>query len=90
VIMAQQLNATDRKSIADEVRRALAAYQPRRYVISVNDDGILQDDDWYHVLVTTPNHERDRDFYDALVKAEADLEQQAGGKAHYLLVPVLG
>ena len=84
------MNATDRKSVADRVRDALDKYQPPAYRISINDEAIVQDDDWYHVLVTTPNHERDRDFYDALVKAEADLEKLAGGQVHYLLIPVLG
>ena len=88
--MSEVLDSTERTSIAARVRDALARYQPRSYLISVSDDAISKDDDWYQVLVTTPNHERDRDFYDALVKAEADLEQSAQGKAHYLLVPVLG
>ena len=84
------MNAIERSSIADRVRDALAKYQPPSYRISINDEAIVQDDDWYHVLVTTPNHERDRDFYDALVKTEADLEKSAGGQVHYLLVPVIG
>jgi len=88
--MTTTLDAHERTTVADLVRVALAKYQPRAYQISVNDDGIIKDDDWYHILVTTPHHERDRDFYDALVKAEADLERSAGGQVHYLLVPVLG
>lgn len=84
------LSETERKSIADRVRSTLAKYQPRSYQIAVNDTAIMKEDDWYHVLVTTPNHERDRDFYDALAKTERDLEGQDEGKVHYLLVPVLG
>jgi hypothetical protein len=88
--MSTKLDATESKDVADRVRGALAKYQPRAYRIDVNDDAVLKEDDWYHVLVTTPNHERDRDFYDALAKAEAELEKSAQGKVHYLLVPVLG
>jgi hypothetical protein len=84
------LDAQERTTVANLVRGALARYQPRAYQISVSDNGIVKDGDWYHVLVTTPHHERDRDFYDALARAEADLEGSAGGQIHYLLVPVLG
>ena len=88
--MSKILEPIERSRIADRVRDALAKYQPRSYQISVDEVGISQDDDWYHVLVTTPNHQRDRDFYDALAMAEADLEKSANGSSHYLLVPVLG
>jgi len=88
--MTTTLDANEKASVADLVRVALEQYQPRAYQISVRADGIIKEDDWYHVLVTTPHHERDRDFYDALAKAEADLERAAGGGVHFLLVPVLG
>jgi hypothetical protein len=88
--MSTILDTLERKAVADRVRDVLNKYQPRTYQISVNDDAIVKDHDWYHVLVTTPNHRRDRDFYDALAKAEADLEQAGSGNVHYLLVPVLG
>jgi hypothetical protein len=84
------LDAAERMSVADRVRDALAKHQPPSYQINIKDGAIIKEDDWYHILVTTPNHERDRNFYDALAKTEADLEQSAGGKVHYLLVPVLG
>jgi hypothetical protein len=88
--MTTALSDIERKNVADRVRDALAKYQPRAYQISVNDAAILKEDDWYHVLVTTPHHERDRDFYDALARTERDLEELEEGKTHYLLVPVLG
>ena len=87
--MSNALSEMERKDIADRVRIALAKYQPPSYQISVNDNAILRENEWYHVLVTTPNHQRDRDFYDALAKAERELEQLDPG-IHYLLVPVLG
>jgi hypothetical protein len=88
--MSKVLDPTERRSVADRVRHALVPYQPRNFQISVKDDAILKEEDWYHVLVTTPNHERGRDFYDALAKTEADLERTENGEVHYLLVPVLG
>jgi hypothetical protein len=80
----------ERQAVAARVRAALHRYQPRTYEIRVNEEAILKEEDWYHVLVTTPDHQRDRDFYDALARAEADLEHAAQGDVHYLLVPVLG
>ena len=47
----------------------------------------MEEDDWYHVLVTTPDDVRDRDFYDVLADAEAELQDDQG--YHYLLVPVI-
>ncbi len=88
--MSTKIDDAERKDVADRVRDVLARYQPRTYKISVTDAAILKEDDWYHVLVTTPNHERDRDFYDALARTEADLERSTQGNVHFLLVPVLG
>jgi hypothetical protein len=88
--MSTTLDPNESAVVANHVRAALAKYQPRTYKIDVNDNVVIKDDDWYHILVTTPHHERDRDFYDALAKAEADLESSAGGTVHYVLVPVLG
>lgn len=88
--MSDLMDAGERQGVASRVQDALTRYQPRAFAITVREDAIRKDDDWYHVLVTTPNHERGRDFYDALARAEADLERAADGKVHYLLVPVLG
>lgn len=84
------IDPIERQNVATRVRAALQNYQPPTYVISVDDQAILKEDDWYHVLVTTPDHQRDRDFYDALARAEADLERASEDGAHYLLVPALG
>ena len=78
-----------RNSVAQAAQRALDNHQPRKYRITVNEDAILEEDGWYHIVVTTPNDMRDRDFYDALAQAEAELQDQAGGH-QYLLVPAVG
>lgn len=81
------VDSTIRERIVTEVQAALDRYQPRKYRVSVNPDAILQDEDWYHVVVVSPNDVRDRDFYDALAQAEADLQDDQGQK--YLLVPAI-
>jgi hypothetical protein len=75
-------------TVADLAQAALDLHQPRRYRITVNRDAILEDDGWYHIVVLTPADVRDRDFYDALAEAEADLQDQQGHQ--YLLVPAIG
>jgi len=77
-----------RARVADEAQKALDRHQPRKYKISVDRDAILKDDGWYHIVVTTPNDVRDRDFYDALAEAEAELQDEEGHQ--YLLVPAIG
>lgn len=76
-----------RGEIASRAQIALDRHQPRQYRISVNSDEILEDDGWFHILVETPGDVRDRDFYDALAEAEAELQDNQGH--HYLLVPVI-
>lgn len=77
-----------RNKVAQAAQIALDHHQPRKYRISVDKDAILEDAGWYHVVVTTPNDVRDRDFYDALAEAEAELQDEKGHQ--YLLVPVVG
>jgi len=69
-------------------QEALDRHQPRSYRISVNRDAILEDDGWYHIVVTTPGDRRDRDFYHAIAEAEGELQDEAGHQ--YLLVPAVG
>jgi len=76
-----------RKEIADTVQAALNHHQPRKYRITVDADAIMEEDDWYHIVVTTPSDRRDSDFYDALAEAEAEL--QDGNGHQYLLVPAI-
>ena len=57
-----------------------------KYRVQVED--VLEEDNWYHIIVTTENDDRDRDFYDALADAEAELQDDQGHQ--YLLVPGLG
>jgi hypothetical protein len=68
-------------------QNALDRHQPRAYRISVDQDAILEDGNWFHVVVTTPGDRRDRDFYDALAAAEAELQDEQG--YNYLLVPAV-
>ena len=78
-----------RPQIAQKVQTALDHHQPRRYRILVKEDAILEDDGWYHVVVETTNDERDRDFYDAVAEAEAELNDSTNDK-QYLIVPAIG
>ena len=77
-----------RREIATMAQDALDRHQPRKYRVTVNAEAIYLSDDWYHILVETPDDVRDRDFYDALAEAEAELQDDAGHP--YLLVPAFG
>jgi phage baseplate assembly protein W len=77
-----------RSEIASRVQDVLNRYQPRGYRIKVDTKAILEDDDWYHVVVKSPNDRRSRDFYDALAEAETELNEKEDGH-QYLLVPAI-
>lgn len=77
-----------RQEVARRVQDVLDRYQPRAYRVTVDQDAILEDGDWFHVVVTTTNDVRDRDFYDALASAESDLNEAKDGH-EYLLVPAI-
>ncbi len=81
-------DANQRQEIAARASVALDRHQPRTYRIAVDSDAIMEDDGWVYIVVTTPDDVRDRDFYDALAAAEAELQDDAGYQ--YLLVPALG
>jgi hypothetical protein len=85
--MKNPVEHDERKRIAKLAQDALDHHQPRNYRISVDPETIVEEDEWYHILVTTPHDQRDRDFYDALAEAEAELQDTNGHK--YLLVPVI-
>ena len=76
-----------RQVIATVAQAALDRHQPRAYRITVNRDVIYLNDDWYHVLVETPDDVRDREFYFALSDAEDELQEEQGHP--YLLVPAI-
>lgn len=80
--------ANEREQIAQKVQEALDRHQPRNYRISVNKQAIYKEDDWYHIVVVTPDDVRDRDFYDALAEAELELNEKSAGQ-EYLLVPAI-
>lgn len=77
-----------RNKIADLAQQALDRHQPRSYRVSVNRDAILEEDGWYTIVVNSEDDRLDRDFYDALAEAEAELQDEQGNQ--YLLVPVVG
>lgn len=79
---------TRRQQIADEAQQALDRHQPRNYRITVDRHAILAEDEWVHIVVTTPDDVRDREFYQALADAEAELQDRDGH--NYLLVPAIG
>jgi hypothetical protein len=77
-----------RSEVARKAQDALDRHQPRGYRVEVDIEAILEDDGWYHVVVRSPGDVRDRDFYDALSNAEADLNDANDGH-QYLLVPAI-
>lgn len=77
-----------RERLATEAQRALDRHQPRSYRISVDPNAILEEDGWYHIVVNAEGDRRDRDFYDAIAEAEAELQDDEGNQ--YLLVPAVG
>lgn len=86
--MNSVIDIQQRQRLAEQAQQALDRHQPRGYRIFVNPDAILEDDGWYTIVVTAENDQRDRDFYDALAEAEAELQDEQGNQ--YLLVPILG
>jgi len=84
-----QVAASLRSEISRQVQNALDRHQPRQYRVTVDEDAILEEDGWYHVVVHSENDARDRDFYDALAEAEGELNE--GTQTHqFLLVPAIG
>ena len=81
-------DASERKRIAELAQRALDRHQPSGYRIVADPQSVVQDDEWYQVLVTTPGDVRTYAFYDMLAEAEAELQDEQGLKI--LLVPVAG
>jgi hypothetical protein len=78
-----------RDEVARKVQNALDKHQPRKYRVEVDKDAILQESGWFHVVVKTENDRRDRDFYDALAEAEADLNDDSEQQDQFLLVPAI-
>jgi hypothetical protein len=86
--MQEVADKTVRQQIAKLAQEVLDRHQPRNYKIYVDPDAILEEDDWYHIVVRTDGDQRDREFYDALSEAEDELRDKNGHQ--YLLVPVVG
>ena len=82
------LNDPKRKlEIIELAQAALDRHQPRRYRVSVDPDGIYDDDGWTYIVVVSENDQRDRDFYDSLEEAEEEILTEDGPQ--YLLVPTI-
>jgi hypothetical protein len=81
-------NKTEIDRIVGLVQKALDRRQPKGYRIEVQPDGVLQEDDWYHVVVRSSSDVRTYDFYDVLAEAEAELQDEK--KMNVLLVPAVG
>ena len=86
--MQKVVDTKERDEVARVAQAALDRHQPRGYRISVDVGAILKEDDWYHIVVKTPNDVRDHEFYESLADAERDLQENNGHQ--YLLVPVVG
>lgn len=84
-----QVQQPERHEILARVQTALDRHQPRRYRVSVDQDAIMEDEGWFHVVVVSDNDQRDRDFYDALAEAEAELNDKEDAAIQYLLVPAI-
>ena len=81
-------NKAEVERITHLVQAALDRRQPRGYRIEVQPEGVLQEDDWYHVVVRSDKEVRTYDFYDVLAEAEAELQDEK--KLNVLLVPAVG
>lgn len=67
---------------------ALDRRQPTTYRIEVVPQAVLQEDEWYQVIVQSDNDVRAYEFYDVLAQAEAELQDEQD--LHVLLVPASG
>jgi hypothetical protein len=81
-------NQVEVQRITRIVQAALDRRQPSGYRIEVQPDGVLQEDDWYHVVVRSNQDVRTYDFYDVLAETEAELQDEQ--KINVLLVPAVG
>jgi len=78
----------ERDDLIELVRGYLAPYQPADYELRVDPSGIVQDADWYYVVVTpSKDGVRSNDYVSRLVEAELDIQEK--GKRNILLVPAL-
>jgi len=79
-------DSKQRVELIKQVQGVLDEHRPSKYPLRVAE--ILEEDDWYHVVVQSEDDQRDNEFYDALANSEAALEK-LDSKHHYLLVPVI-
>ncbi len=83
-----RVQTQEREKIAAVVSRYLEPYQPPDFRLNVRPDEIMQDDDWYYVLVEPSREDaRSYEYYGRLAEAELDLQERE--KMKVLLVPVI-
>lgn len=83
-----QVQAPKREEIAKMVSKYLEAYQPDDFRLNVRPDEIMQDDDWYYVVVEPSRDDaRSYEYYGRLAEAELDLQEKEN--MNVLLVPVI-
>jgi len=81
-------NPTEKDRITRLVQDALDRRQPSGYRLEVQPEGVLQEGDWYHVIVQSTQDVRNYDFYNVLAETEAELQEAQG--LNVLLVPAVG
>jgi hypothetical protein len=79
---------TEKARVVEAVQQALDRRQPAGYRVEVKPDGVLREDDWYHVVVEANQDTRNYGFYDVLAEAEAELQDEK--HLNVLLVPAVG
>ena len=76
-----------RQEIMEKVQSVLDKYQPRKYAMHVT-EVLIDDTNWFHIVVESNEHKRDNEFYDALTYTEDELAS-ADPDHEYLLVPLI-
>ncbi len=77
-----------REEIIALARRYLAKHQPADYQLEIDRDSVMQDEDWYYVVVSpSRNDVRSYDYSARLAEAELDLQEEQN--VNVLLVPTL-
>jgi len=82
------VEAPKRDEIAAVVSKYLEPHQPANFRLRVRPAEMMQEDDWYYVVVEPSREDaRSYEYYGRLAEAEGDLQEKENLKV--LLVPVL-
>jgi hypothetical protein len=82
------VDAQKRDEIVELARRYLAKYQPTDYRLEIEKESVMQDEDWYYVVVV-PSRDDVRSYDYSARLAEAELDLQEKEPINVLLVPAL-